>query len=266
MSVHGSHRTQRETLWQLAPGARRLLLLAPPLLFAGFTILHPQPDQNTQALMDASTWFMAYHMIQLPLLGLVAVSVIVFADEFRRAGAWPTWIGMGAFLIFFSAYDTLAGIGTGLAMRSARDLTPRSRTPCSRSSRTGRPWIRGCSGSCRRDPRVAPGGRLSGPAGADHGSLRRAFGVAPPRSRRSRIMACSTREPRALRRPALSAVPPRVVRRRVGAEAAFLGRGGGRHPGRSPRDQIAVGAWATPVRVGADVTARVRRPLTAPTR
>ena len=28
------------------------------------------------------------------------------------------------FLVFFSAYDTLAGIGTGLAMRSARDLSP----------------------------------------------------------------------------------------------------------------------------------------------
>ena len=29
---------------------------------------------------------------------------------------------MGIFLTFFSAYDTLAGIGTGLAMRSARGL------------------------------------------------------------------------------------------------------------------------------------------------
>ena len=29
---------------------------------------------------------------------------------------------MGIFLVYFSAYDTLAGIGTGLAMRSARDL------------------------------------------------------------------------------------------------------------------------------------------------
>ena len=27
------------------------------------------------------------------------------------------------FLVFFSAYDTLAGIGTGLAMRSARELS-----------------------------------------------------------------------------------------------------------------------------------------------
>ncbi len=31
---------------------------------------------------------------------------------------------LGIFMVFFSAYDTLAGIGTGLAMRSARDLSP----------------------------------------------------------------------------------------------------------------------------------------------
>jgi hypothetical protein len=34
-----------------------------------------------------------------------------------------TRLGVGAFLVFFSAYDAVAGIGTGLAMRSARDLS-----------------------------------------------------------------------------------------------------------------------------------------------
>ena len=72
--------------------------------------------------MDASTWFMGFHMIQLGLVGLVAVSVFVLADQFHRASAWQTCLGMGVFLVYFSAYDTLAGIGTGLAMQSARDL------------------------------------------------------------------------------------------------------------------------------------------------
>jgi hypothetical protein len=114
--------TGRDRLWQLPTPARRLLLLGPPLTLAGFTILHPQPDDHTQALMDASTWFMAYHMVQLPLIGLVAISVLLLADEFGRASAWPICLGMGTFLVFFSAYDTLAGIGTGLAMRGARGL------------------------------------------------------------------------------------------------------------------------------------------------
>jgi hypothetical protein len=55
-------------------------------------------------------------------VGLVAVSVFVLADQFHRANAWQTCFGMGLFLVFFSAYDTLAGIGTGLAMQSAREL------------------------------------------------------------------------------------------------------------------------------------------------
>ena len=114
--------SERGRIWHLPARTRRLLLLGPPLVLAGFTVLHPQPDNNAQALMDASTWFMVFHMIQLGLIGFVAISVFLLADEFSRASAWPTCLGMGIFLVFFSAYDTVAGIGTGLAMRSARGL------------------------------------------------------------------------------------------------------------------------------------------------
>jgi hypothetical protein len=123
--VSTTHRRQteaRDRLWRVPTATRRLLVLAPPLAFAGWTVLHPQPDENTRALMDASSWFMAYHMIQLPLIGLVAVSVLLLADAYGRASAWPVCLGTGTFLVFFSAYDTLAGIGTGLAMRGVRRL------------------------------------------------------------------------------------------------------------------------------------------------
>ncbi len=119
---NASRANERGTLWQLSTRTRRLLLLAPPLVLAGYTVLHPNPDHNAQALMDASTWFMGFHMIQLGLVGLVAISVFLLADELGRASAWPTCLGMGTFLVFFSSYDTLAGIGTGLAMQSAREL------------------------------------------------------------------------------------------------------------------------------------------------
>jgi hypothetical protein len=100
-----------------------VLLLVPPLLLAGLEIAHPQPQMNVQAIMDASTWFATFHVIQLALIGLAALSVLLLADNYGRATSWPTRIGIGMFMIFFSAYDTLAGIGTGLAMRSARDLS-----------------------------------------------------------------------------------------------------------------------------------------------
>lgn len=120
--LQGSRGNRRGTLWQLPTRTRRLLLIAPPLVLAGFSVLHPNPDYNAQAVMDASTWFMVFHMVQLILVGLVAISVFLLADQFARASAWPTCIGMGIFLVFFSAYDSLAGIGTGLAMRGARGL------------------------------------------------------------------------------------------------------------------------------------------------
>jgi hypothetical protein len=111
-----------ERAWVLPGTARRVLLLAPPLALAALEILHPQPDETAQALMDASTWFAGFHVIQLALTGLVGLSVLLLADSFGRANAWVTRLGVGAFLVFFSAYDAVAGIGTGLAMRSARDL------------------------------------------------------------------------------------------------------------------------------------------------
>ena len=102
---------------------RRLLILAPPLALACLEVIHPQPDVSAQAVMDVSTWFAGFHFIQLALIGPVALSVMLLANSFGRANAWVTRIGIGVFMVFFSAYDAVAGIAMGLAMRSARDLS-----------------------------------------------------------------------------------------------------------------------------------------------
>ena len=109
---------------ELPLALRRVLLLAPPLALAVLEIVHPQPDETAAALMDVATWFVAFHAIQLVLVGLVGLSVLLLADELGQAGTWKVRLGIGAFLVFYSAYDAVAGMGTGLAMRSARDLTP----------------------------------------------------------------------------------------------------------------------------------------------
>ena len=75
--------------------------------------------------MRLSTWFLAFHVIQLILIGLVGLSVLLLADEaLGEAGSWTIRLAIGIFLVFYSSYDAVAGIGTGLAMRAARDLTP----------------------------------------------------------------------------------------------------------------------------------------------
>ena len=122
-TVRGGPSYQADTTWRLPLPLRRALLLTPPAALAVLEIFHPQPDFNVQALLDASTWFAWFHVIQLVLTGLVALSVLLLAADFGRANAWTTRLGLGVFLVFFSAYDTLAGIGTGLAMRTARGLS-----------------------------------------------------------------------------------------------------------------------------------------------
>jgi hypothetical protein len=110
-----------QRIWALPPTARNILLLVPPLAFAALAAIHPR-DEEAQAVRDAATWFATFHVIQLVMVGLVAITVLLLADEFGAAGAWSTRLGIGVFLIFFSAYDAVAGIATGLAMRDARDL------------------------------------------------------------------------------------------------------------------------------------------------
>jgi hypothetical protein len=108
----------------MPPALRRVLLLGPPLALAALEVIHPRPDVNPQAVLEGATWFMVFHLIQLVLVGLVAVSVLLLADSLGRAAAWTTRVGVGVFLVFFTAYDSFAGIATGYAMRTARELTP----------------------------------------------------------------------------------------------------------------------------------------------
>ena len=121
-TVRGGSSYQADTTWRLPLPLRRALLLTPPFALAVLEVFHPNPDFNVQALLDASTWFAWFHVIQLLLTGLVALSLLLLAADYGRANAWTTRLGIGGFLVFFSAYDTLAGIGTGLAMHTARDL------------------------------------------------------------------------------------------------------------------------------------------------
>ena len=123
MTSAEAHPLPRGAARALPATLRGVLLLVPPLLLAGLEIVHPQPDENAQALMDVATWFAGFHVIQLVLTGCVALSVLSLADSYGCANAWVTRLGIGVFLVFFSAYDAVAGIGTGLAMRTARDLS-----------------------------------------------------------------------------------------------------------------------------------------------
>jgi hypothetical protein len=102
---------------------RRVLILGPPLALAVWETIHPRPDVNAESVIEIATWFMIFHLVQVPLIVLLAVSVYLLADSLGRARAGTTLVGLAVFMVFFSAYDAWAGIATGDALRTARDLS-----------------------------------------------------------------------------------------------------------------------------------------------
>jgi hypothetical protein len=110
--------------WQLPATIRRALILAPPLVLAVYEIFHPRPDQTVEAVMDVAGWFTLFHVIQLFLIPFLILSIGLLAQDLGVLGHPATRVGLGLALAFFSAYDAMAGISTGLAMRAARDLPP----------------------------------------------------------------------------------------------------------------------------------------------
>ena len=100
----------------------RLVLLGTPLALAVLEVFHPQPDSVAEGI-EQGAWFMWFHFIQVPLIGLIALAVYLLTEGLEgRAVSVSRW-AVGVFAVFFSAYDAAAGIGTGYALRNARGLS-----------------------------------------------------------------------------------------------------------------------------------------------
>jgi hypothetical protein len=114
--------TQRSVL-------RRVVLLGAPLALALLEIFHPERPNSAGEAVKQGTWFMWFHIIQVPLIGLIALAVYLLTDALEgRAASASRWT-IGVFAVFFSAYDAAAGIGTGYALRNARDSLPGRKRP-----------------------------------------------------------------------------------------------------------------------------------------
>ena len=102
---------------------RRVVLLGAPFALAILEIFHPERPSSASEAVEQGVWFMWFHFIQVPLIGLIALAVYLLVDGLEgRAVSVSRW-AIGVFAVFFSAYDAAAGIGTGYALRNAQGLS-----------------------------------------------------------------------------------------------------------------------------------------------
>jgi hypothetical protein len=135
-------RAMKTILWWLC------LLVAPALLIAielfhpaGFTanpgmyqfLSKPEPYQpQFQALgYFGPSWWFTLHMIQTPVVGLVAVGLWLLTDGIHDrvsaapavALAWLSRVATLVFLIYYTVLDGIGGIGLGRTILTAENLT-----------------------------------------------------------------------------------------------------------------------------------------------
>jgi hypothetical protein len=102
---------------------RRVVLLGAPLALAILEIFHPERPNTASEAVEQGVWFMWFHFIQVPLIGLIALAVYLLTEGLEGKAVIVSRWAIGVFAVFFSAYDAAAGIGTGYALRNAQGLS-----------------------------------------------------------------------------------------------------------------------------------------------
>jgi hypothetical protein len=93
------------------------LVVGPPLALAALEMFHPHPPHDLFEL-DVSTWLLV-HYLQMPLVPLTALSVVTLVREASGFEAWLCRVAMFVFAVTYIAFDTAAGLVTGILVQAA---------------------------------------------------------------------------------------------------------------------------------------------------
>jgi hypothetical protein len=106
--------------------ALEFLALAAPLLWVVVALIHPggvgnEPAPYEGIADDANKWVFV-HFAQLVLTPLIAVGVWMLLDGIRSIAATVARASLVVWMVFFSAFDAIAGIAVGVLTRYANSL------------------------------------------------------------------------------------------------------------------------------------------------
>jgi hypothetical protein len=99
-----------------------LLLLAAPLLWVPLTFLHPAGEPYAGIAGETDRWLFV-HVGQLVLTPFLAAGVWILLAGMRSVAAQVARVALVLWMVFFSAFDAVAGIATGVLARHANSLT-----------------------------------------------------------------------------------------------------------------------------------------------
>jgi hypothetical protein len=102
----------------------RYLVYAGPLLWAVLIVFHPNPggDSPYQGIRDDVDRWLFVHVGQLILTPFLFLAVWRLLDGLSSAAARVSRAALVVWTVFFSAYDSIQGIATGILTRWANDL------------------------------------------------------------------------------------------------------------------------------------------------
>jgi hypothetical protein len=98
-----------------------LVLLAAPLAWVVPAVLHPLGEPYAGIAEETDTWI-AVHVAQLVLAPLLAWGVWMLLAGIGSIAASVARTALVLWLVFFSAFDAVAGIATGVLSRHANSL------------------------------------------------------------------------------------------------------------------------------------------------
>jgi hypothetical protein len=102
------------------PIAARLFVLAVPLAWAVLLLFHPNPDGGPfESIRGAADRWLFVHVGQLVLAPLLVLAVWWLLDGLDSPWAKISRAGAVVWAVFFTAYDSIQGIATGLLIRFA---------------------------------------------------------------------------------------------------------------------------------------------------
>ena len=102
------------------------VLLAAPLLWLVPALLHPIGEPYEGIADEANLWI-SVHVAQLVLTPFLAAGVWMLLGGLQSVAAHVARAALVLWIVFFSAFDAVAGIGTGVLTRHANSLTGEER-------------------------------------------------------------------------------------------------------------------------------------------